>query len=348
MSNIPYDVRWTELKDLFRAKVQVEPLYCELFEKDGKSLGVGAIEFKTVSDAEKAVEVMHQYELGGRRISVRIDGEGYKYRQAKEMAEGHSGSSSSSSNKNSSNSSVDPNSTAAALLASTLAPNLLSLLGLGNPLLGASTTAPILPTSILPTSPGSPSSSGNLLNQNAVLNQIANQLKVEGPVTNRLFVASLDYKVDEQKIKEVFGLAGNVTNVSLFKDRDNKSRGMAVVEYESAYEALNAVSMFNKQTLMDRQMTVRFDTKPPTKEEEYNREKSLMSSSSQAKLPSGLKSIGNSLGLNLLGSSGSAAPAPVANPLSLSALTALTGLGATSASDLSLGLGSSGLGKIKI
>lgn len=351
------------MKDLFRSKLGVEPNYCELFEKDGKSLGVGSIEFKSVSDAERAVEVMHQYEIGGRRMSVRIDGEGYKTKQAKEMAgessSGHHHSSSSSSNRHSSSSNrnqnqndynnTDSNSTAAALLASTLAsslggagsgqPNLLALLGIGNPLLtGASG---LLGNNLL----GSASASNSLLNQNALLNQVASQLKVEGPVTSRLFVASLDYKVDEQKIREVFNLAGHVTNVSLFRDRDNKSRGMAVVEYDTSFEALNAVSMFNKQTLMDRQMTVRFDTKPP-KEEELVKEKSLLGSGSQSKLPSGLRSIGNSLGLNLLGSNQNTSPQSnnnSVNPLTLGALT----------SDLSASLGlnvnSNGLGKrIKI
>ncbi len=76
--------------------------------------------------------------------------------------------------------------------------------------------------------------SGNALNalggsglnsQTNLLNQLASQLKIEGPVTNRLFVASLDYKVDEEKLKEVFGLAGKVHMVQLFRDRDGKSRG---------------------------------------------------------------------------------------------------------------------------
>lgn len=316
VSNIPYDIRWTDLKDLFREKCQLEPLYCEVYERDGKSLGIATIEFRSESDAEKVVEKMHHYELGGRKISVRIDGEGFKTRQAREMAgesylSGGSGGKNGSGTSNSSSSNINTDSAAAAtLLASTLAssltnsagPNLLSLLGIGAP------PVPVQP----PTSPG-------VNNQTNLLNQLAAQLKVEGPVTNRLFVASLDYRVDETKLKEVFSLAGQVTSVSLFRDRDNRSRGLAVIEYENSFEALNAVSMFNNQVLMDRKMTVRFDTKPA--------DDPKSSQSSSSKLPSGLKSIGNALLL------GNPTPTATANPLTLSALTALTGLGpATSAS----------------
>ena len=133
--------------------------------------------------------------------------------------------------------------------------------------------------------------------QMSLLNQLATELKVEGPVTNRLFVASLDYKVDEAKIQEVFALAGAVTNVSLFRDRDNKSRGMAVVEYDTPFEALNAVSMFNRQQLLDRQMTVRFDTKPPELTDLPDIKATIMA---PPKLPSGLKSIGSGLNLGSL------------------------------------------------
>ena len=85
ISNVPYEVRWTELKDLFRQKVG-DVLYCEVFERDGKSLGVGTMEFRLVSDARRAVEIMNQYEMDGRRLGVRLDNEGFKTRQAKEMA----------------------------------------------------------------------------------------------------------------------------------------------------------------------------------------------------------------------------------------------------------------------
>ena len=58
---------------------------CEIFEKDNRSLGVGTIEFKLLEDAEKAVELMNQYDMGTRKITVRMDTDGSRTRKAKEM-----------------------------------------------------------------------------------------------------------------------------------------------------------------------------------------------------------------------------------------------------------------------
>jgi RNA recognition motif-containing protein len=310
VSNIPYDLRWTDLKDLFRDKVG-DVVYCEVFEKDGRSMGVATLEFRTVSDAERAIEVMHQYELGGRRISVRMDNEGYKTKQAKEMSDlPQSSNSKHSSSRHDDSSSSHTNSINNASL------GIQSLGANANPLLSLLCSNPLLASSLGTSNLLSSASSSTLSNQNVLLNQIATQLTVEGPVTNRIFIASLDYKVDENKLKEVYSLAGTVQSVSLFRDRDGRSRGMAVVEYENPFEALNAVSMFNHQQLLDRQMTVRFDTKPP----EENSKSSQ--SSSQAKLPSGLKSIGTGLNLNSLLTTN----VPAVNQLSLGALTSLTGI----------------------
>lgn len=204
VSNIPYETRWTDLKDLFRDKVG-DVMYCEVFEKDGRSLGVGAVEFKTESDAERAVKIMHQYDLGNRKISVRIDGEGFKTRQAKEQVL------EDSRNKKSKNQPTDTALAIAKALSGGQG-NLLGLLGMGG---GGS-------ASLMGNFGGA---SASLNPQQNMLNQLAAQLKVDGPVTNRIFVASLDYKVDEDKIKEVFSMAGRVQSCQMFRDRDGKSRG---------------------------------------------------------------------------------------------------------------------------
>jgi RNA recognition motif-containing protein len=332
------------LKDLFREKVG-DIMFCEVFEKDGKSLGSAAMEFRTIADAERAVEIMHHYELDGRKISVRLDNEGYKTKQAKEAANSNNRN---DSNKNSSiNNGLflnDTNSQAAAIALAlnslnpsgllnsnggqnSLLSNLGNILQLNNPLASNLVTSSLM-------SGANPS-----VQHNSMLNMIASQLKVEGPVTNRLFVASLDYKVNEEKIKEVFGLAGVVQSVSLFKDKDGRSRGMAVVEYDSPLEALNAVSMFNHQQLMDRQMTVRFDTKPP-KDDDINKSST---SSSQSKLPAGLKSIGTGL-TNLLPKSGSSFSA---NINQIGGLSNLSNMNPSNdlTPGISLNLNGSGLGK---
>ena len=295
VSNVPYEVKWPELKDLFKSKIG-EIHFCEIFEKDNRSLGVGTIEFKLLEDAEKAVELMNQYDMGTRKITVRMDTDGSRTRKAKEMTKDFSRQQQSN---------FDSQQTAN-LLSAINSSSLLAALGLSNSgNSGLQQSSPVSPTNVSSTSTqsilsllaqlGSSNSNTSNLTMNSsssssnsqlnMLNQLAQQKNIDGPVTNRIFVASLDYKVDEYKIREVFSLAGTVVNVSLFKDRDGKSRGMSVVEYTTPMQALNAVLMFNNQVLNNRTMNVRFDTKPPGKEEEGYQQQPA------SKLPSNFKKI---------------------------------------------------------
>lgn len=73
VSNIPYEYRWQDLKDLFRRLVgNVE--YVEMFtDENGKARGVGIVEFKDAENVGKALEVMNRYELNGRELVVKED-----------------------------------------------------------------------------------------------------------------------------------------------------------------------------------------------------------------------------------------------------------------------------------
>lgn len=102
-------------------------------------------------------------------------------------------------------------------------------------------------------------------------------------IANKRCFFQLDYKVDKKKLKEIFRLAGRVQRVDLSLDKDGKSRGFAVVEYDHPVEAVQSISMFHNQMLYDRQMTVRMDR-------EGDR--------AGLKLPDGLKGIGMGLGSN--------------------------------------------------
>ena len=115
--------------------------------------------------------------------------------------------------------------------------------------------------------------------------QFLESLNISGPLHNRIFVANLDYKVDERKLKEVFRLAGKVLGVELSRDKEGKSRGFATVVYDHPVESVQAISMFNNQQLLDRKMTVRFD-KVPDEDPPTN----------LSRLPDGLRSVGMGLG----------------------------------------------------
>lgn len=73
------------------------------------------------------------------------------------------------------------------------------------------------------------------------------------------FSFQLDYKVDANKLRQVFKLAGRVIDVDLSLDKDGKSRGFAVVEFDHPVEAVQAISMFDQQMLYERRMKIRLD-----------------------------------------------------------------------------------------
>ncbi|CAF1083049.1 unnamed protein product [Didymodactylos carnosus] len=259
VSNIPYDVRWATLKDLFRTEVG-EVMYTEIFERNGKSLGCGSIEFRTIDEAKRAVEKMHQYEFNGRKLSVKLDEEGYRTRRSKYQAlEGKLSQKNTSLTSNSLLSELRPN------ISSLPTNQVTGLSGVGSSLSGCSSLANI-PQHVL------------------------QRLGIEGPITNKVFVANLDFRCDENKVREIFALAGRIRNITLKKTKEGASRGMAIVEYEHPLEAIQAVSMFNEQQLLDRNMAVKIDSRD------------MQDDSKPMKLPSGLKTIGAGLGIggNLL------------------------------------------------
>ena len=94
--------------------------------------------------------------------------------------------------------------------------------------------------------------------------------------------------MDERKLREVFRLAGRVVTTELNRDKEGKSRGHAVIEYSHPVEAVQAISMFNEQSLFDRKMTVRFDKDPGPTPEELEQLPN--------RLPDGLDGVGMGLG----------------------------------------------------
>lgn len=101
----------------------------------------------------------------------------------------------------------------------------------------------------------------------------------------RSFLFQLDYKVDDKKLREVFRLAGRVISAEISIDKEGKSRGFGVVEFEHPVEAVQAISMLHNQRLFDRTLSVRID-------------RADKGDGLPPKLPEGLKGIGMGLGAN--------------------------------------------------
>lgn len=51
----------------------------------------------------------------------------------------------------------------------------------------------------------------------------------------------LEYNVTWKKLKDVFKLAGNVLHVEIKKNKEGKSKGIGVVEFEHPMEAVQAI-----------------------------------------------------------------------------------------------------------
>jgi len=268
VSNIPFEMKWQEVKDLFRDNVG-DVSYVELFsDENDKPRGCGILEFATEDLAKKAVEKMHRHEYKQRKLVVKedFDTERDKYGRiinSKSARRDGAGDRDRDRDRERGRDS----------------------LGAGQGQQGYGNTYGLSP-------------------------QFLESLGIDGPLHTRIFVANLSYTADERKLREVFRLAGRVVMVELNRDKDGKSRGHAVIEYDHPVEAVQAISMFNDQNLFDRKMTVRFDKAPgPTPEE---------LAQLPSRLPEGLGGVGMGLGSggnpltevakNLPGSSNSANP----------------------------------------
>jgi RNA recognition motif-containing protein len=76
-------------------------------------------------------------------------------------------------------------------------------------------------------------------------------------MTTKLYVGNLSYETTEEELQELFAQAGSVASVALPTDRETgRPRGFGFVEMSSEEEARKAITMFNGQTLRDRQIKV--------------------------------------------------------------------------------------------
>ncbi|XP_015907141.1 myelin expression factor 2 [Parasteatoda tepidariorum] len=273
VANIPYDCKWTTVKDLFRDKVG-DVSYVELFEdENGKFRGCGIVEFKEASSVQKAVDLLHRYEFKGRQLVVKEDFDVDRDKTGKPLGR----------NRSIGGSSLDRD-----------RDDYPGIAGLGN-------------------------SSAPQYNTYGLSPQFLDALGISGPLTNRVFVANLDYKVSTQKLEEVFKLAGRVVKIDLKRDEDGNSKGHGTIEMGHPVEAVQAISMFNGQKFYNRTMSVRMDKKHHDDAEDK-------------RLPEGLQSVGKGLGANGL-------------PLHLSNTSALNNLSSAALANVS-GIGGVGAGSL--
>jgi RNA recognition motif-containing protein len=76
-------------------------------------------------------------------------------------------------------------------------------------------------------------------------------------VSTKLFVGSLPWSVNDQKLKETFEQHGAVVSAKIIMDRDtNKSRGFGFVEMENSSDASKAIKALNETEIDGRSIVV--------------------------------------------------------------------------------------------
>jgi len=219
VNNLPYEMTWQAVKDLFRKEVG-EVNFVELFnDEQGRPRGAGIMEFASTDLAKRAIEKMNRFDFKGRKIVVKEDFDVERDKHGriitekdKERGFGGRGAAGSSGGRGS------------------------------GQVERAATQGPV--------------DYGNTYGLSV---RFLESLGIDGPLNTRIFVSNLSYDIDERKLREVFRLAGNVVAIELARDKEGKSRGFAVVVYDHPVEAVQAISMLGDQQLMDRRLAVRMD-----------------------------------------------------------------------------------------
>ena len=73
----------------------------------------------------------------------------------------------------------------------------------------------------------------------------------------KLYVGNLPYSATEDSLKELFSQAGEVTSVTLIKDRDTgQSKGFGFIEMKNQEAMEAAIKQFNEYKLDERALKV--------------------------------------------------------------------------------------------
>lgn len=289
LKNLPYHVNWMKLKDLVKEHVGPVIFADVIKTRDGRSAGFGSAEFGNMEEAREAVEKLNGLMMDGRDIRVDLDiGEHQLLRMCYKQdldprpnirgAGGPPGGQSGGGPPRG-----PPSRSGGGSFSSRYGGN-----GpYGGHFPGEYDGPGHFPSSNRYDDPGPrgqvPMINGRPLTEYPGMERLNPEVMDAigaGPVGKNIFVRNLDFKVDEEKMKEVFGMAGSVDEVTLNKDSEGKSRGMGVISFSQPMEAVKAIVMFHTQQLFGRAMYCKMDRK--------NNEKPAPA---KAKLPEGLSGV---------------------------------------------------------
>ncbi|KAJ1311848.1 hypothetical protein OPQ81_010309 [Rhizoctonia solani] len=239
VGNLPYRVRWQDLKDLFRKAGTVLRADVSL-GPDNRSRGYGTVLLATAEDAGKATDMYNGYVWQNRTLEVRPD----RLPPELDMGLNHG-------NPAAAMSSVS--------ITNPMAPLAVPQPGhaldpLSRPMSAAlGQDAPSHSPGFFAPSPFGPNPSNW---SNTGFHVAASN--------RQLFIGNLPFQCQWQDLKDLFRAAGQILRADVALGPDGRSRGFGTVVYAKEADAARAVTMFNGYDYSGRILKVHYDRYSPT------------------------------------------------------------------------------------
>ncbi|KAH9050902.1 hypothetical protein EDB83DRAFT_2399031 [Lactarius deliciosus] len=239
VGNLPYRVRWQDLKDLFRKAGTVLRADVSL-GPDNRSRGYGTVLLATAEDAGRAVDMFNGYSWQSRVLEVRLDRlpcdfdnlsnptSGY---HTPVLINGHA--------------QIIPGLRPPFTFTAPLSPSF-------NPLSSFVTHIPLRNTLDEPHA------------DNIIPPLGHDRPMTAGGISRNLFVGNLPFHCQWQDLKDLFRQAGTILRADVALGQDGRSRGFGTVVFATEFDAERAVNMFNGYEYNGRPLKVHYDKFMPS------------------------------------------------------------------------------------
>ncbi|VDB88901.1 unnamed protein product [Peniophora sp. CBMAI 1063] len=244
VGNLPYRVRWQDLKDLFRKAGTVLRADVAL-GPDNRSRGYGTVLLATAEDAGRAVDMFNGYSWQTRVLEVRLDrlpSELQQHEQQYQMPV--------------------PYPPPPPPVQATLAPppmNMPHPITSSRPGTGSLSPRPPFPQSTAALDEHLAAALGQSLSANPSPSLFGH----DRLVSKTLFVGNLPFHVQWQDLKDLFRQAGTILRADVALGADGRSRGFGTVVYATESDAERAVRVFNGYEYNGRALKVHYDKFTP-------------------------------------------------------------------------------------
>lgn len=292
VGNLPYRVRWQDLKDLFRKAGTVLRADVSL-GPDNRSRGYGTVLLATAEDAGRAVDMFNGYSWQSRVLEVRLDRlpcdfdnlsnptSGY---HTPVLINGHA--------------QIIPGLRPPFTFAAPLSPSF-------NPLSSFVTHIPLRNTLDEPHADNTIPPLGH------------DRPMTAGGISRNLFVGNLPFHCQWQDLKDLFRQAGTILRADVALGQDGRSRGFGTVVFATEFDAERAVNMFNGYEYNGRPLKVHYDKFMPSMGQSMTAPSSpLLTSPFPSVSAASLASIANA---TVRPTSSRGTPLPTAQPLEYNA-----------------------------